>query len=464
MTNDTIVRKIWGLCHILRGDGVSYHQYVSELTYLLFLKIAQENGTEKLLPEGYRWGDLAAAPTEGLVAFYREMLTHLGNHAKSDVIRDIFMFPTTVFTHDENLVAVVEGIATIEWGDVSADGFGRIYEGLLQHSADVRSGAGQYFTPRELIDIIVSLVKPALGDLIQDPAVGSGGFLVSADRYIRSQSSEKDYLSTTPRYEGVEIEKNTRRIALMNTMLNGLDAKIIYGDALTSDAEGLSSPDIVLANPPFGVKSGSKRKLRSNIPFPSASKQVAFLQHIYLGLKPGGRAAVVLPDNVLFEDGVTAEVRSDLLRRCNLHTILKLPSGIFTSAGVKTNVLFFSKPKEPVSDATEAVWLFDMRAQMPNFGKTRRLAASDFAEFLSVFGEDPDGGSSRQDMGEDGRFRRFAASDLIESDYNLAINWLPDTNGHDVSDDPYEAVEAILSHLRAAVEEIEMVSEALASE
>lgn len=185
--NESVVQKIWALCHVLRGDGISYHQYVSELTYLLFLNIAEENGVEQLLPRNYRWADLACHPKEGLLGFYQEMLTHLGTTAESDVIRAIYAFPTTVFLHSENLHAVVDGIAKIAWHDVSGDWFGEIYEGLIEKSSqDVRSGAGQYFTPRALVNSMVRVSKPGLGELIQDPAVGSGGFLITADRYLRS--------------------------------------------------------------------------------------------------------------------------------------------------------------------------------------------------------------------------------------------------------------------------------------
>lgn len=290
MKNENIVQKIWNLCHILRGDGISYHQYVSELTYLLFLKIAEENGVERLLPSGNRWKDLLSHPKDGLLGFYQEMLTHLGTSAESETIQAIYAFPTTVFSHDENLHAVVNGIAKIDWNDLSGDRFGHIYEGLIEKSSqDVRSGAGQYFTPRALVNSIVRSMKPKLGEIIQDPAVGSGGFLIAADQFIHSENTEQAYAKTPPKYQGVEIEKNTRRICLMNTFLNGLDAEVIYGDALTDDANGLQPADLILANPPFGSKAGSKRSLRADLPYHNANKQLAFLQHIYLGLKPGGQ-------------------------------------------------------------------------------------------------------------------------------------------------------------------------------
>lgn len=281
MKNENVVQKIWSLCHILRGDGISYHQYVSELTYLLFLKIAEENGTERLLPLKYRWSDLVEHPDNDLLGFYQEMLTHLGTSADSEIIRAIYAFPTTVFSHAENLRAVIDGIAKIDWNDLTDDRFGQIYEGLIEKSSqDVRSGAGQYFTPRALVNSMVQIMKPKLGEMIQDPATGSGGFLIAADRFIRSGNSKNAYSKKLPKYQGAEIEKNTRRICLMNTFLNGLDAEIIYGDALTDDAKNFEPADLILANPPFGNKAGSRRALRADIPYPNTNKQLAFLQHI----------------------------------------------------------------------------------------------------------------------------------------------------------------------------------------
>lgn len=206
MKNENIIQKIWSLCHILRGDGISYHQYVSELTYLLFLKIAEENGVERLLPSGSRWKDLVGQPRDGLLGFYQEMLTHLGTSAESETIQAIYAFPTTVFSHDENLHAVVDGIAKIDWHDLSDDRFGQIYEGLIEKSSqDVRSGAGQYFTPRSLVNSIVRTTKPQLGEVIQDPASGSGGFLIAADQFIHSENTKQAYAKKPPKYQGVEI-------------------------------------------------------------------------------------------------------------------------------------------------------------------------------------------------------------------------------------------------------------------
>ena len=458
MKNESVVQKVWALCHILRGDGISYHQYVSELTYLLFLKIAEENGVEQLLPPNYRWADLACHPKEGLLGFYQEMLTHLGTTAESDVIRAIYAFPTTVFSHSENLHAVVDGIAKIAWHDVSSDRFGEIYEGLIEKSSqDVRSGAGQYFTPRALVNSMVRVSKPGLGELIQDPAVGSGGFLITADRYLRSSHPAKAYRNSPPRYQGVEIEKNTRRICLMNTFLNGLDAEIVHGDALTDDGRELAAASLVLANPPFGSKAGSRRALRAEISYRNTNKQLAFLQHIFLTLRDGGRAAVVLPDNVLFEDGVGRSVRQDLMATCRLHTILRLPKGIFPGAGVKTNVLFFAKE---AGLATDDVWFYDLRSNMPAFGKTNALLDTHFNDFERVYGNDPMGTSPREEEGEDSRWRKLSRAQIAERSDNLNWLWLRDESGDpdEAMQDPGAILAAIIGHLRAALGELDALT------
>ncbi|KKY63298.1 SAM-dependent methyltransferase [Morganella morganii] len=501
MKQETIIQKIWSLCNILRGDGITYYQYVSELSYLLFLKIAQENGSEKLIPKGYRWADLESHTEEGLLGFYQEMLTHLGAHVENEVIREIYAFPTTVFSHSENLKAVVDGISKIEWHQVGKDGFGDLYSGLIDKSAqDTRSAAGQYFTPRSLVNTIVRLIQPNLGDLIQDPATGSGGFLVSADSYIRTKYSREKYLVNPPQYQGVEIEKNTRRICLMNTFLHNLDANIIYGDALTDDATGLDEADVILANPPFGNKAGGQRPLRNDIPYPNTNKQFAFLQHIYLKLKAGGRAAVVLPDNVLFESGVGTDIRRDLMNKCNLHTILRLPTGIFYAQGVNTNVLFFTKgsdkDKHQQKNCTENVWIYDLRTNMPSFGKRAPFGNSDIGfsledfgtdphlgPFEKMFGDKPDGTSKRtegeysfgaqeieiekevveenQDIDEQlahSRWRCFSREWIANTKGDsLNISWLKDNNSIDATDLPEPDVLAreAKSELEAALCELD---------
>lgn len=443
---------------------MSYHEYISELTYLLFLRIAAENETEKLIPNGYRWNDIVGYTGGDLLTHYRDVLTFLGGHADDDRVRKIYAFPTTVFSHSENLRAVIDGIDRLDWRSISTDTMGDIYEGLIaKNSQDARSGAGQYFTPRALIDSIVRLVQPRGGELIQDPAAGSGGFLVSANDFVlgaRSKASKR----SLPRFEGIEIEKGTYRICLMNAFLHGLDLRLILGDALTVDSAELTKPDVILANPPFGARAGGARRQRRDIPFPTANKQLAFLQHIYLALKPGGRAAVVLPDNVLFEDGVGKKVRQDILEKCNLHTIVRLPTGIFYAQGVMTNVLFFSRGEKPRGN-TKETWIYDMRAGMPAFGKKQPLAPAHFEEFEACFGPDPLGTSPRQDLGEQGRFRRFTRKQIAARDENLDIAWLrADQDNAGTDAEPEELAARISQFLRAAIEQIDLLSDDLNAE
>lgn len=465
-TSGDLVRRIWHLCHILRGDGVSYHEYISELTYLLFLKIAEETGTETALPEGCRWRDLVGYEGTDLLTFYRDMLTYLGGHAPSPIVQEIYAFPTTVFSHSENLKAVIAGIAKLDWHSVTADGMGDIYEGLLaRNSQDARSGAGQYFTPRPLVDCMVRLTRPALGETIQDPSCGTGGFLISAKQYVEAGASSGAYASNPPSFEGVEIEKGTYRICQMNSFLHGLDARILLGDALTTDAETLRLADLILANPPFGNKAGSARKTRSDLPHRTANKQLAFLQHIWLGLKEGGRAAVVVPDNVLFEGGAGRSVRVDLMSECNLHTILRLPNGIFYSQGVNTNVLFFTR-RNGAADNSARVWVYDMRTAMPRFGKTRPLLPEHFAEFEALFGTDPNGGAPRSEGDQNGRWRCFGRAEIADREENLDVVWLSPQDGDAAAEDilPQEIASTILFHLQAAIAEVESLADEFSSE
>lgn len=458
MNVSNTVQKIWNMCNILRGDGIGYNEYMSELTYLLFLKIAKETGTEVDLPKGRRWDDLITLPESGLLSNYKIMLTHLGEEAMDDRVKEIYRFPTTVFNHDENLKAVIDKIDKLDWHSLKNDAFGDIYEGLLaKNSQDSRAGAGQYFTPRALVDTIIKVIQPKVGEVIQDPATGTGGFLISADKYIRTHNTVKSYLSKPPHYEGCEIEKNTYRLCLMNAFLHQMDTNIILGDALTDDASELQEEvDVIVANPPFGSKSGSVRKQKSTIKHPSSNKQLDFLQHIYNGLKAGGRAAVVLPDNVLFEEGVGKVIRQELMDLCDLHTVLRLPTGIFYAAGVKANVLFFTRGKSDKNN-TKDVWVYDLRTNMQIFNKGNPLNEEVFTDFIENFGAATHGRSKRIDKGNNGRFCKFTRSEIKEKDENLDISWLRDESVIDSADLPEPDVIAsqIMERLQLAVAEIE---------
>lgn len=271
------------------------------------------------------------------------------------------------------------------------EGLGDLYEGLLEKNAnEKKSGAGQYFTPRPLIDSMVAVMQPRREDIIQDPAAGTGGFLISANRFIRQNSSPDGWTEAQSRkyrrntFYGMEFVQGTHRLALMNLMLHGLDsdpasAGIRYGDTLSPEGEALPKATLILTNPPFGTKKGGGLPSRADFTFPTSNKQFAFLQHIYRGLKPGGRAAVVLPDNVLFESNVGRDIRRDLMDKRNLHAILRLPTGIFYAQGVKTNVLFFTRGETDKENTSEA-WVYNLRANMPNFGKKTTLTREHFKD------------------------------------------------------------------------------------
>jgi len=474
-----IVAKLWNLCNILKDDGVTYHQYVIELTYLLFLKMAKETGTERQLPEGYRWDDLEGQ-TEKSLEFYKGLLSYLGSHG-STLVKEIFTDAHSSIKKDTTLSTLVTEIDKLDWYSAKREGLGDVYEGLLEKNAnEKKAGAGQYFTPRPLIDSMVRVMRPTLDDIIQDPAAGTGGFLIAANRYIREHSNpdgwtkkQKDKYRRNTFY-GMEHVQDTHRLALMNLILHGLDsdpqgAGIHYGDTLSPDGQALPPATLILTNPPFGSKKGGGLPNRSDFEFPTSNKQFCFLQHIYLGLKPGGRAAAVFPDNVLFESNVGRQIRAALMDKCNLHTILRLPSGIFYAQGVKTNVLFFTRGKKQTSN-TKEVWVYDLRTNTPQFGRRTSLKREHFAEFEAFFGDDPLGGSAslaqRTDTGEEGRFRRFSRDWIAEHDDNLDISWLKDEREEENGELPEPAILAqeAISELEAAIAELQGIVQELGEE
>jgi type I restriction enzyme M protein len=392
-----IVQKLWNLCHVLRDDGVTYLQYVTELTYLLFLKMMKETGAdnEAQIPKGYRWDDLAKLEGVELLNFYKKLLLDLGSKGTGRV-QVIYTNAATSIRKPTNLHTIVKAIDELDWFSAKTEGIGDLYEGLLEKNAEeVKSGAGQYFTPRPLIEAMVELVKPQPGERVQDPAVGTGGFLIVADRYVKSQTDElhdlpvaKQKFQRREAFYGVELVPDVQRLAVMNAMLHDIEGDIILGDTLGTVGAKLPKADVILTNPPFGTKKGGGSGDRDDITFPTSNKQLVFLQHVYRGLKPGGRAAVVLPDNVLFEEGTGQKVRADLLDKCDLHTILRLPTGIFYAQGVKTNVLFFTRGEKDKGN-TKAVWFYDMRTNAPSFGKRTPFTRAHFADFEKAFGSDP---------------------------------------------------------------------------
>ncbi len=457
-----IVQKLWNLCNVLRDDGITYLQYVTELTYLLFLKMAQETGTETQLPEGYRWGDLISKGETEQLIFYRSLLLMLGSDKSSQRVQAIFANAQTSLKIPRILKKLVTSIDDLDWFSEHRDEFGDLYEGLLQKNADEKkSGAGQYFTPRPLIDAMVALIKPQPGELIQDPAAGTGGFLIAGDRYIRQNHEVFEWTEAEQSFQqhqafyGVELVQDAHRLLLMNMMLHGIEGAVDLGDTLSATGQQLAKADVIITNPPFGTKKGGGLPSRDDFTYPTSNKQLAFVQHIYRSLKPGGRAAVILPDNVLFEDGQGKSIRADLMNKCNLHTILRLPTGIFYAQGVKTNVLFFQRGTTE-KDNTKNVWIYDMRTNMPSFGKRIPLTAGHFTEFEQCYGDDPNGHSLRVDLGENGRFRCFTREQIQNRNENLDISWLRDDSLQSGDDLPEPEVIAseIMEKLRIATQEM----------
>jgi type I restriction enzyme M protein len=472
-----IVAKLWNLCNVLRDDGITYTDYVTELTFLLFLKMLAETGHEERLPKEHRWAGLLKREGIDLLEYYRQLLLDLGNpkKTKDQVVLAIFTDAQTKLRKPTNLEALTRAIDKLDWFSAREEGLGNLYEGLLEkNAAEKKSGAGQYFTPRPLIDCMVRLIKPQPGEIVQDPAAGTGGFLVAADRYIKDKTDDlyklkesEAFFQRRNAFVGIELVPDTHRLCLMNLMLHGIESMVESGDTLAPDGERIGKADLILTNPPFGTKKGGGRPTRPDfsITADTSNKQLAFVEHIVRALKPGGRAAVVVPDNVLFEDGMGRRLRSWMMELCDVHTILRLPTGIFYAQGVKTNVVFFSRGKSDKAN-TKGVWVYDMRANMNAFGKTKPLTVADFEPFEKRFGKDPFGAAKRKEEGEEGRFRFFKRKEIAARNDNLDIAWLRDTSNdpEDEMTEPDELAAAITTHLKNALEEIEAFSEELASE
>ena len=475
-----IVAKLWNLCNILKDGAIVYHQYVTELTYLLFLKMAKETEIEHQLPEGYRWDDLETHEGAEQLIFYRQLLEHLGSDG-SAIVKEIFADADTNIKKANTLNTLVTEIDKLDWYNAKQEGMGDIYEGLLEKNAnESKAGAGQYFTPRALIDSMVKVMCPTLKDIIQDPAAGTGGFLIAANRYIQEH---EDPTTWTPaqkkKYEintfyGMEFVPDTFRMGCMNLMLHGVEsdpeqAGMRCGDTLSLEGQALPEASLILTNPPFGSKKGGGLPERPDFEFPTSNKQLCFLQHIYLGLKPGGRAAAIFPDNVLFESNVGQQIRTDLMDKCNLHTVLRLPTGIFYAQGVKTNVLFFTRGKRAKKN-TQEVWVYDLRANAPQFGKRTALTREYFEAFEAAFGTDPLGSAAglakRIDTGEDGNFRRFSREWIAERGDNLDITWLNGDREDEEGELPEPATLAreAINELEAALSELHGILQELGEE
>ena len=487
MTNSDIVQKLWNLCDVLRDDGINYSDYVTELVLLLFIKMefeqVQNNDSfAHKLPVGARWPDLAGKSGLNLLDHYRQMLLDLGK-SSDPLIAAIYADAQTRLKEPRHLEQLIKSLDGIDWFSARQDGLGDLYEGLLEKNAsETKSGAGQYFTPRPLIDSIINCLKPQPGETIQDPAAGTAGFLIAADAYIKRHTDDLYDLDEKARsfqrnraFVGIELVPGTRRLALMNTLLHGMEGDeegvVHLGNALGQTGASLPKVDVILSNPPFGTAKGGGGPTRDDLTYKTSNKQLAFLQHIYRGLKPGGRAAVVLPDNVLFEAGVGTDVRRDLMDKCNLHTILRLPTGIFYAQGVKTNVLFFQKgtadnPRKDV-DCSQRTWIYDLRSNMPSFGKRTPFGALQLKPFEEAFGKDANGSSPRAEnvegIGETSRFRVFTREQIKERGDSLDISWLKDADSMDAADllTPEVLAGEAMAELTEALHELEELMKAL---
>lgn len=524
MNANDIVGKLWRMCTILRKDGITYQQYVTELTYLLFLKMMKELGKEEdvrndrkivCIPMGMRWADLFGKNGLDQLQLYREMLTVLGNsrtrvnkngdlveapmnddtsdeaqkrqraYDKADAlprtVQAIFANSATFLREPANLKDLVEQIDKLNWFSEERDQFGDLYEGLLQKNAEeTKRGAGQYFTPRVLIDVIVDLMKPQPGEIIQDASAGTGGFLIAADRYMKVRSdgyfdlpkNDRNFQSTRA-FHGMENVAGTYKLLLMNLYLHGIDPEHVeLGDTLSPKGADMEPADLILTNPPFGAAGGKPTRDDLTITNTVSSYQLPFVEHYIRNLKPGGRAAMVLPDNVLFEDGRGKLLRQKMMHECRVHTILRLPTGIFYAQGVKTNVIFLQKSKKSETalarekrDETDAVWIYDLRAQMPQFGKTSPFGEEYLTDFVAAYGDDPNGKAKRKDDGDEGRFRKFTRDHIERRGDNLDINWLSDSEESegDMLTDPAEIASVLMGHLQAAMDEITILQDELAN-
>lgn len=451
-----VTQKLWGFCNTLRDEGIGYGRYIEQLTYLLFLKMAHEKGIKIL--KGYDWASLLQLKGTDLLKHYENVLKELPMH--SGILADIFAGAKNEFRNPVHLRSLVDLINEIEWTALDVDVKGEAYEGLLQKYAEEEKGAGQYFTPRPIIRAIVRVIDPKVGKTVHDPACGTGGFLIGAYEHIMKKTREGADLDRKQRkilrtktLSGCEIVLETKRLAMMNAYLHEIEADIYYGDALSEGPHAGKRYDIVMTNPPFGVKSGGGAPIRRDFVVKTANKQLNFVQHVMTVLGLGGRAAMVVPDNVLFESGAGREVRKVLLEDFNLHTILRLPVGTFTpyAAGVKANLIFFRK-----GEPTREVWVYDLRTNVEKITKKNKLTPEHFKDFVESYKTGKDGNPILEERKESKRFKKFTLNKVKERDYNLDITWLKDESLEDSSKlpDPEVLTSDAAEKMQAAISEL----------
>ncbi len=455
-----IVGKLWGFCHTLRHDGIDYGDYIEQLTYLLFLKMIEEKGAE--IPSEYAWSVLKEKSGVDLTDHYMATLRGLGK--QPNMLGNIYGGAMSRFSNPVNLKRLVNLIDEIEWTALKIDVKAAAYEGLLEKSAsEGKKGAGQYFTPRILIQSIVRCVQPDPRKnkdfTIHDPAAGTGGFLVCAYEWLMKKAKgaleradAKRILTST--YSGTELVPRPRRLALMNLYLHGIEANIYLGDAIYEPKKG-GPYECIMTNPPFGTKGANQAPARDDFTIATSNKQLNFVQHVMSILGPGGRAAIVVPDNVLFADQA-GEVFKILTADCDLHTVLRLPNGTFTpySPGTKTNVIFFTK-----GYSTENVWVYDARTNVPGITKKDRpLTPQHFAEFETCYGRNPNGRGKRDpEKSKEDRWRSFRISEVKERDFKIdSLKWLKDESLDNVDElpEPEELATDAISELEGALGEL----------
>jgi type I restriction enzyme M protein len=452
-----VVSRLWGFAHKLRHDGVDYGDYLEQITCLLFLKMADEQGID--LPDETDWPHLRRQSGVALVEHYEDALRTLGK--QRGILGDIFSGSQNRISTPATLSQLIKSVDATDWTSLGIDVKAAAFEGLLEKAAaEGKKGAGQYFTPRPLIQSMVRLVQPdprvAKSYAIGDPACGTGGFLVAAYEWLKEQTGGAFERSLAKRirtktYYGQELVPRPRRLALMNLYLHQVEPHITLGDSIY-ETPTRQRYDVIITNPPFGTKGANQVPAREDFVVETSNKQLNFLQHILMLLKTTGRAAVVVPDNVLFADRA-GEVFKILMEDCNVHTVLRCPRGTFApyTAGAKTNVLFFTK-----GQPTAKLWLYDARANVPTITKKARpLTPAHFEEFELCYGTDPNGGSARSESDStDGRWRSFTLEEIIERDYKIdSFKWLRDDVQDDPDEvsDPAELVSESISELEAAV-------------
>ncbi len=482
MNAASIISRVWSFCTTLRDDGVGYGDYLEQLTYLIFLKMADEYAKPPYnrdvgIPQQYSWQALTSKKGAELELLYVELLRELGKHR--GMLGQIFTKAQNKIQDPAKLYRLIDMIDSTQWIMMGADVKGDIYEGLLEKNAeDTKSGAGQYFTPRALIRAMVECVRPEPGKTIADPSCGTGGFFLAAYDFLTHpdnyslDKAQKQFLKHSTFY-GNEIVANTRRLCLMNMFLHNIGE--IDGDSLVSPNDALIAPsavsvDYVLANPPFGKKSAMSftneageqetdelTYNRQDFWATTSNKQLNFVQHIRSMLKTTGRAAVVVPDNVLFEGGAGETIRRKLLENTSLHTVLRLPTGIFYAQGVKANVLFFDNQPASPKAWTKAVWFYDYRTNIHHTLKKKPLRFDDLADFIACY--NPKNPGKRKETwhpekNPEGRWRKYSYEELIARDKtSLDIFWLKDKSLTDLDNlpEPDDLAEEIIENLEAGL-------------